>query len=112
MQRRFTANFHDASIEPNMSVFLVTWNINKEKTNYSQDRTEFINHLNNHYTNTSDEGLESVRFISSNNTATQISDKLREKLDANDCIFVTKLVSGNYQGWLSSSTWDWINKYI
>jgi len=93
-----------------MSVYIVTWNLNKERTNYAQARKDFIAHLDNNYQNISDPGLESVRFLSTTNTATQISDKLREKLDANDRLFVSKLNSGNHAGWLRKSVWDWINQ--
>jgi len=91
-----------------MAVYLVTWDLNKEKPNYAEARRQFIAHLER-YENTKDSGLDSVRFVSTTLTADQVSTDLRTKLDKNDRIFVTKLVSGNHQGWLSQSVWDWIN---
>lgn len=94
-----------------MAVFMVTWNLNKERGNYALARQSFVQHLDR-YPNIADPGLESVRWLSSNATATQISDDLRLKLDANDRIFVTKLDNGGHQGWLSKDVWEWINARI
>ena len=91
-----------------MAVYLVTWDLNKEKPNYSAARTEFIKHLER-YENKKDPGLDSVRFVSTNWTANEIDKDLREKLDSNDRLFVTKLISGNHQGWLAKDVWEWIN---
>lgn len=91
-----------------MAVFMVTWNLNKERGNYGQARQSFIQHLDR-YPNVGDQGLESVRWLNSNATATQVSDDLRLKLDVNDRIFVTKVNNGEHQGWLSKDVWEWIN---
>ncbi|AZC51338.1 MULTISPECIES: hypothetical protein [Pseudomonas] len=91
-----------------MSVFLVTWNLNKERSNYDQARQAFIQHLER-YQNVKDPGLESVRWISSNATAAQIDEDLRLKLDSNDRIFITKLNNREYQGWLNKDVWTWID---
>lgn len=91
-----------------MAVYMVTWNLNKERGNYAQARQAFIQHLDRHQ-NISDLGLESVRWLASSATANQISDDLRLKLDADDHIFVTKLNNGEHQGWLSTNVWEWIN---
>lgn len=91
-----------------MAVYVVTWNLNKERNNYSNARDEFIKQLER-YDNKGDPGLESVRFISTANTAYQIDEFLRQKLDKNDRLFVSKLNNGEHQGWLSKDTWEWIN---
>lgn len=91
-----------------MSVFLVTWNLNKERSNYDKARREFIEHLER-YPNIKDSGLESVRWIESGASAAQVDEDLRTKLDDNDRIFITKLNSGGHQGWLAKDVWDWIN---
>ena len=91
-----------------MSVYVVTWNLNKEKNNYSQAREAFIGQLNQ-YETIRDIGLESVRFVSTANTAQQVSDFLRQKLDDNDRVFVSKLHSGYHAGWLEKDVWTWIN---
>lgn len=90
-----------------MTVFVVTWNLNREN-NYAASRAEFIKHLER-YPNVADPGLESVRWIDSSSDAPTISDDLRTKMDKNDCLFVSRISSGGHQGWLSQSTWDWIN---
>jgi hypothetical protein len=91
-----------------MAVYVVTWDLNKEKPNYAEAHKQFIAHLER-YDNTKDPGLDSVRFVSTNLSASELSEDLRKKLDNNDQIIVTKLVSGNYAGWLNKSVWDWIN---
>ncbi|WP_426119571.1 hypothetical protein [Pseudomonas sp. DSP3-2-2] len=90
-----------------MSVFMVTWNLNKERASYDQARRTLIKHLER-YPNVSDSGLESVRWISSTAAASEIYDDLRPKLDDNDRIFVTKVVNGDHQGWLGVEVCDWI----
>jgi hypothetical protein len=91
-----------------MAVYVITWNLNHEKPNYSQARTAFIQHLER-MENIGDSGLESVRWVSSTSTADQVSAYLRQKMDDNDRLFVSKLSSGQHQGWLSQAVWDWIN---
>lgn len=91
-----------------MAVYVVTWDLNKERANYSQARAAFVKHLET-YQNTKDPGLDSVRFISTANSANEIDGYLRQMLDTNDRLFVSKLNSGQYQGWLSKEVWDWIN---
>ena len=94
-----------------MSVFVVTWDLNREKPNYAQARATYVKHLEA-YENTWDDGLDSVRFISTANSAAQVDAYLRQKLDANDRLFVTRLISGEHQGWLTKSVWDWINQRL
>ena len=91
-----------------MAVYLVTWDLNQEKPNYAEARRQFIAHLDR-YENKKDPGLDSVRFVTTTSSADQVSTDLRTKLDDNDRIIVTKLVSGNHQGWLDKTVWDWIN---
>ena len=91
-----------------MAVYLVTWDLNKEKPNYAEARKQFIAHLER-YENTKDSGLDSVRFVSTDLSARQLSDDLRKKLDENDRIIVTKLVLAHYSGWLQENVWTWIN---
>jgi hypothetical protein len=91
-----------------MSIYLVTWDLNKEKPNYATARTKFLTKIDE-YENIKDSSLDSVRFINTSWSASQISSDLREALDNNDSLFISKLVSGDYSGWLSQSVWDWIN---
>ena len=94
-----------------MSVFVVTWDLNREKPNYAQARASFVKHLEA-FDNTRDAGLDSVRFISAASSAAEIEGHLRQKLDADDRLFVTRLIAGGHQGWLSKSVWAWINQRL
>lgn len=91
-----------------MAVYMVTWNLNKERGNYNQARQAFIQHLDR-YESIRDHGLESVRWINSTDTVNQVTDDLRLNMDDNDRIFVTKVNAGQHQGWLHNDIWDWIN---
>ncbi|MFZ3023121.1 MULTISPECIES: hypothetical protein [Pseudomonadaceae] len=91
-----------------MAVYIVTWNLNKERGNYDAARREFLQCLE-HYDNTKDSGLESVRWVSTTRSVNDVEADLRTKLDANDRIFVSQVTNGNHQGWLDKQVWDWIN---
>ena len=91
-----------------MAVYVITWNLNQERSNYAQARQAFIQQVES-YQHVKDTGLETVRWISTSETANQIDAYLRQKLDDNDRLFVSKLVDGTHQGWLNQATWDWIN---
>lgn len=94
-----------------MPVYVVTWNLNKERNNYGAARAAFIQQLET-YQNKADSGLESVRFIQSTQTADQINEFLKKKLDSTDRLLVSKMNSGQHQGWLDKQTWDWINSRL
>ncbi|WP_295943407.1 hypothetical protein [uncultured Xanthomonas sp.] len=94
-----------------MAVYVVTWNLNKERSNYDAARRQFIQHLER-YPNKQDVGLESVRWVQSTGTAQQLSDDLRQKLDNNDRLFVSKLSADQYAGWLAKDVWEWINSRL
>lgn len=90
-----------------MAVYVVTWNLNREKPNYSQARSAFIQHLER-MDNIADSGLESVRWVSTASSVSAVSDYLRGKLDDNDRLFVSKVNAGERDGWLAQVVWDWI----
>ena len=94
-----------------MSVFVVTWDLNREKPNYAQARAAFVRHLEA-FENVRDGGLDSVRFISTPSTAAQVQGYLRQKLDSNDRLLVARLSPGGHQGWLNKSVWTWINERL
>ncbi|MER9026146.1 hypothetical protein NKJ46_25530 [Mesorhizobium sp. M0166] len=91
-----------------MSVYLVTWDLNKQKPNYNQARQNHIDHLAR-YEHIKDSGLDSVWFISSTLSADALDADIRTHMDTNDRVIVTKLVHGQHQGWLGQNLWDWIN---
>ena len=92
-----------------MAVYLVTWDLNREKLNYSQARVNFLARLDK-FTSKKDSGLDSVRFVDTTWDAEKISNYLKKMLDSNDRLFVTKIHKGSSErfGWLSTKTWDWI----
>lgn len=94
-----------------MSVYLVTWDLNNEKPNYAQARQSLISHLMQ-YQHIKDPGLDSVWFISTDRSADQLDIDIRTRLDGNDRLVVTKLVTGQYQGWLNPNIWTWISARI
>lgn len=93
-----------------MAVHLVTWDLNKEKQNYTAARAKLIGRLTQ-YEHIKDDGLDSVWFLSTSSTAQQVADDLNKYIDANDRLIVTRLAAGNYQGWLAASTWKWIESH-
>lgn len=91
-----------------MAVYLVTWDLNREKQNYAQARATLIARLRQ-YDHTQDPGLDSVWFLNSPGTANEVEADIRLRLDNNDRLFVTRLVQGQCAGWLATSVWEWIN---
>lgn len=94
-----------------MSVYLVTWDLNKERSNYNQARQNLIAHLTR-YPHIKDPGLDSVWFIQSAGTAAAVTADIRTGMDNNDKLVVTRLVSGQHDGWLNKVVWEWINARI
>jgi len=85
-------------------VYLITYDLNKTGKNYTGlysalRRYEYIR----------DNGLDSVWFVSTTWTATQIYENLRIYLDVNDRILVTQMTIGTHQGWMHKDIWSWIN---
>ena len=91
-----------------MPVYLVTWDLNRAKPNYTTARANFIANIES-FQNIKDPDLDSVRFIHTDWSADQVDEDLRTRLDGNDRLFVTKLIRGGHQGWLNQNVWDWIN---
>lgn len=91
-----------------MAVYIVTWNLNKERNNYDAARRAFLEHLER-YDHTKDNGLESVRWICTTWTPDQIQKDLLTQLDKNDRLFISQVTAGNHQGWLNEEIWKWIN---
>lgn len=85
-------------------VYLVTWDLNREKPNYADARRKFVAQLEH----TKDPGLDSLWFISTMWSAKKVDEFLRQKLYGNDRLIATQLVPGQHQGWLSKATWEWI----
>jgi hypothetical protein len=91
-----------------LAVFVVTWNLNKDRSGYDHARRDFVTHLER-YDYIKDLSLETVRWVSTTNTAAEISSFLRQKLDNNDRLFVSKLNKNEHAGWLNKAIWEWIS---
>lgn len=93
-----------------MAVYIVTWDLNKEKPNYALARAKFVERLDQFKDSRQDSGLDSVRFVSTQWDAQQISDYLRKAQDSDDTLLVVRTHAGSSErtGWLSKETWDWI----
>lgn len=85
-------------------VYLVTYDLNK----LGKDYTSLYRALMR-YEYTRDPGLDSVWFVSTTWTASQIYEHLRHHLDLNDRLFITQINRGTHQGWLNKNIWNWIN---
>lgn len=90
-----------------MGVYLATWDLNKEKPDYAGARKRLVDRLNQ-YETIRDVGLDSVRFIATTLSAEELSGDLRKYIDANDRLVLTKLVAGDFHGWLKQDVWAWI----
>jgi len=91
-----------------MSVFVVTWNLNKEGLSYSQAKAALFEKFAA-YDRITQKDLESVIFISTSSSVHQVQAHLRSGLDNNDTLFVSKIFKNESDGWMSQVVWDWIN---
>lgn len=93
-----------------MAVYLVTWDLNKEKANYALAREKFLKGFVNLDVNY-DSMLDSVRFVSTSWTATQLCDHLKANMDSNDRIVVTKMNRSldDTQGAITTDLWHWMD---
>lgn len=91
-----------------MPVYLVTWDINREKPNYNDARNKLIARMQT-LTHKKDPGLDSVWFVQSNEGATTLRDYIRVAMDDNDRIVVSRMNPGQHDGWLNKDVWEWIN---
>lgn len=91
-----------------MSVYLVTWDFNKEGSNYNAKYSALVELLKN-TTYVKDPGLDSVVFIDTTSSISDIFNYLGKVFDQNDRLFITKLQKGNFEGWMSKEINSWIN---
>lgn len=93
-----------------MSVFLVTWNLNKELSQYQSARYAFLSRLS-YFEHIFEAGLETVAFVSTpaGYTSHDIYNQLLPALDQNDRIFITPIV-GNYRGYVGGATRVWLDR--
>ena len=88
-----------------MAVYSVSYDLHRPGQNY----TGLIDELKKsrnwwHY-------LESTWLIVTNETASQLWDRLSQHVDANDSVLVI-VVRNDKGGWLPKDAWDWINANV
>jgi hypothetical protein len=94
-----------------MSIFLITWDLNKEKPNYDQARQKLLSYLSR-YDHIKDTGLDSVWFVSSSDSAEVVDLGVRANMDSNGRLVVIELLVGHYAGWLSANVCSWIHERL
>lgn len=86
-----------------MAVYLVKYQLNKPGKNYDELYAAL-----KQYDYIRDPSLHSAWFVSSNSSAHDVSNYIRPHMDQNDDVFVTRLRSGEYAGWIHKDIWPWI----
>ncbi len=56
--------------------------------------------------------MESTWLVSTSLSASQVVGKFTSYLDNNDKVFISKVNTDEYQGWLDEDTWKWIKEHI
>jgi hypothetical protein len=59
-----------------------------------------------------DPSLHTLWFVATNKTVQQVDEEIRQQIDPNDHLFVTRLHFGEYAGWLSKDIWAWIGANV
>ena len=90
-----------------MAAYLITYDLNKKDKNYDG----VYKAIKNSSDGTWCHPLESTWIIRSSLAVQQISDNIYKEIDSNDKFLVIE-VKRNYQGYLDSEIWDYINKEI
>ena len=88
-----------------MSVYCVSYDLNQAGQNYNALYDELKKSPGWCHP------LDSTWLISTGETAQQLSDRLRRRLDNNDTLLVIG-VTKEYAGWLTQDTWDWMRTDI
>lgn len=88
-----------------MTAYCVSYDLNKAGQNYDALYEELKKSPNWCHP------MDSTWVIITNESAQQLSDRLRKHLDDNDRLLVIKAVRP-YAGWLTQDVWDWLDKNI
>ncbi|TON65800.1 hypothetical protein CGH51_23250, partial [Vibrio parahaemolyticus] len=56
--------------------------------------------------------MESTWLVSTSLSASQVLDRFTSYLDNNDKMFISKVNTNEYQGWLDEDTWKWIREHV
>ena len=88
-----------------MSVYCVAYDLNSPGQNYSELYRELRSSSGFWHE------LESIWLISTFENAQQLTDRLLKHIDQNDRLLVLN-VNRDFQGWLPSDAWTWLNNHI
>lgn len=88
-----------------MAVHCVSYDLNKTGQNYSKLYEELKKSPGYWH------HLDSTWLISTNETASQLSERLKKCIDDNDAMLVIKVTS-EYSGWLPQDAWDWLKIHL
>jgi hypothetical protein len=85
-----------------MAVYCFSYDLNKQGQDYNSlyeeiKRTECLRIL------------DSTWLVSTTETATQLRDRLRQRMDSNDSMFISKVNQGQYDGWIAATYWTWLS---
>lgn len=58
-----------------------------------------------------DTNLDSVWFVSTSYTPTQVSEHIRVSTDNDDIHFVCRIRPGERDGWMDKDVWNWISSH-
>lgn len=88
-----------------MAVYCVSYDLNRSGQNYNLLYDELKK--SSGYIH----ALDSTWFVSTQETANQLADRIKKVVDSNDSYFVIQ-VTKNYNGWMPQNVWDWLNKHV
>lgn len=88
-------------------VYLVTYDLNKPGKDYSNLYAAL-----RQYQYIRDNNLDSVWFVSTSWTVSEIYEHLRHHMDTSDRIVITQMRTGEHQGWMHKDIWAWINARV
>lgn len=87
-------------------VYLITYGLNKEGQDYNslidtieKNCSEYV-HI-----------MRSVFLVKTIRNENQLRDSLRQVMDSNDTLFISK-ITDSYAGWLDASVWGWLSKNV
>lgn len=90
-----------------MSVYLVTWDLNKEGPAYRTASERLHDRLDTLAT-IKHPGLRTVRFVDTTRSAKELYEYLENFVDADDKIVINKLSLNSYWGTVSKEVWEWV----
>ncbi|SDL67352.1 hypothetical protein SAMN04487898_12283 [Pedobacter sp. ok626] len=88
-----------------MSVYLVTYDLNKKDKNYDGVITEIER------SSAFCKPLKSTWLVSTTESAIGLHNRIWKHMDDNDYLLIIE-VKANYYGWLEKTHWEWIKKHL